>query len=339
MKLSIIIPVYNVEKYISQCLDSVLEQDIPYSEYEVIVVNDGSSDNSAAIVAEYEKKYPNIIYINKDNGGPSSARNAGIKVAKGDYIWFIDSDDWIEKNCLKNLLEYAYNNNLDFCEFGYTEVFADNSHYSPQNNIDLKNIISNTEYLAQYIFPNTPWRFIFKRKIIIDKRLYFTVGIYNEDLEFNIRLLAHCNRISYYHSSLNSLYYYICEREDSIMGKKNLGHIKKRIVSYIKILQMADKNFPYSKNVKDYAFYLQNHLNQIIAYSLVFTITHSAIPNKARFYRKVMKQNGINYRFDVLSGKAKIKFSMLSLVKNNYYLTVLVLNLFDKVGTALKKLG
>ena len=339
MKLSIIIPVYNVEKYISRCLDSVLQQDIPYSEYEVIVVNDGSPDSSAAIVAEYENKYPNIIYINKENGGPSCARNAGLKVAKGEYIWFVDADDWIEKDCFKNLLEYAYNNNLDFCEFGYTEVFADNSYYFPTKNKGLGHIVSNTDYLQHYIIPLTPWCYIFKREIIIDKGIYFTDGIYHEDLEFNIRMLAHCNRISYYHSSLNSLYYYICEREDSIMGIKSLVHITKRVDSYIKILQMVDKNFPYNKNVKDYAYYLQNHLNQIIAYSLIFTITHSAIPNKSRFYRKVMKQNGINYRLDVLSGKAKIKFSMLSLVRNNYYLTVLVLNLFDKVGTALKKLG
>ena len=337
MKLSIIIPVYNVEKYISRCLDSLLQQDIPYSEYEVIVVNDGSPDNSAAIVAEYEKKYPNIVHIIKENGGPSSARNEGLKVAKGEYIWFVDADDWIQKNCFKNLLEYTYNNNLDFCEFGYTEVFADIQTTSSQNRRLYRHTVSNVEYISQYAIPYGACFNVFKRQIITEKGIYFIDGILHEDREFNIRLLEHCNKISFYDNIPNGLYYYIREREDSTMGNRNVAHTIKRINSYIKILQVTKENFPYNKKIKNYAFYVQHLINDIIAYSLVELIQNSAIENKAEFYKKMMKENSICYRLDVLTGKAKLKFGMLSLVKNNYRLTLLTLRLFDKMATALKK--
>lgn len=95
MKLSIIIPVYNVERYLRQCLESCLSQDVPKSQYEVIIVNDGSPDNSQAIIDEYSSKYDNVRVLKKKNGGLSSARNAGLNIASGDYIWFVDSDDWV----------------------------------------------------------------------------------------------------------------------------------------------------------------------------------------------------------------------------------------------------
>jgi len=98
--LSIIVPVYNTEKYISTCLDSLLEQDIDKNSYEIICVNDGSTDSSLSILQEYKQKHENILLINKPNGGVSSARNAGLHAAKGNYIWVIDSDDWIARNCL-----------------------------------------------------------------------------------------------------------------------------------------------------------------------------------------------------------------------------------------------
>lgn len=105
MVFSIIIPVYNVERYLRQCLDSCLDQDIPKSEYEIIIVNDGSPDNSQVIINEYALLYDNICVINKSNGGLSTARNAGLSIAKGNFIWFVDSDDSIVSNSLKYIYD------------------------------------------------------------------------------------------------------------------------------------------------------------------------------------------------------------------------------------------
>ena len=111
-KLSIVVPVYNVEKYLNKCLDSLANQTL--DNYEVIVVNDGTKDNSQAIIDDYVAKYPTIFksYI-KDNGGLSDARNYGIRYATGEYITFLDSDDYIEYNTYQNMLEIAYRGNHD----------------------------------------------------------------------------------------------------------------------------------------------------------------------------------------------------------------------------------
>ena len=124
MDLSIIIPVYNVEKYIEKCLLSCIKQDISYEDYEIVVVNDGSPDNSITIVERIAKDYSNIRIINQENQGLSGARNTGMKHAKGNYIWFVDSDDYIEENCLGRIVSYL-NGDLDILQLQYRHVFED----------------------------------------------------------------------------------------------------------------------------------------------------------------------------------------------------------------------
>lgn len=103
--LSIIIPVYNVENYVEHCITSCLKQNILISEYEIIIVNDGSTDNSLFIAEKTATGHPNIKIISQCNKGLSMARNKGLSLAQGDYIWFVDSDDYIEENCLKQIIE------------------------------------------------------------------------------------------------------------------------------------------------------------------------------------------------------------------------------------------
>lgn len=101
--LSIIIPVFNAERYISLCLDSLLEQDLPFSCYEIICINDGSTDSSLSVIRRYAQQYDNIVVIDKSNSGVSATRNLGLEKAEGKYIWFVDSDDWVARNCLGTL--------------------------------------------------------------------------------------------------------------------------------------------------------------------------------------------------------------------------------------------
>ena len=117
--LSIIIPVYNVERYLAECLDSCLEQDIPHDDYEIICVNDGSTDGSAAILERYAGENPNIQVITQSNNGLSAARNAGLDAARGEYIWFVDSDDFIRKNSLAQLRRVVTEKPVDKLTFGY----------------------------------------------------------------------------------------------------------------------------------------------------------------------------------------------------------------------------
>ncbi len=129
MKLSIILPVYNVEKFIADCLDSLLNQDLDKSSYEIICVDDGSPDNSYKVIEDYQKENKNIRLIRQQNGGVSAARNNGLKESKGDYVWFIDPDDYIMPNCLGTIISAMDSFNADVCTFNYKEV-EENSSYS-----------------------------------------------------------------------------------------------------------------------------------------------------------------------------------------------------------------
>ena len=121
--VSVIIPVYGVEKYIAQCLESVINQ--TYNNLEIIVVNDGTKERSAEIAKEYAAKDSRIKVYDFDNGGLSVARNRGLEIATGDYISYIDSDDWIEKNMYETLLEAAMKNDADMVKCGIIEVNSD----------------------------------------------------------------------------------------------------------------------------------------------------------------------------------------------------------------------
>ena len=128
MFLSFIVPVYNVEKYVAETLDSLLDQDIPQGDYEIVCVNDGSPDGSLAILREYEAKYANIRVIDKENGGVASARNAGLDAAQGDYIWFFDSDDLVLRNFLGTLRSHIAETDADRVKVGtyiFREVLTD----------------------------------------------------------------------------------------------------------------------------------------------------------------------------------------------------------------------
>ena len=120
MKLSIIVPIYNVAPYLRKCVDSLLTQDI--SDYEIILVDDGSPDECPQICDEYVEKYDSIRVVHQENEGLSAARNSGVKVAQGDYIMFVDSDDYLQPNVLGALMEQVERDNLDVLRFRYQNV-------------------------------------------------------------------------------------------------------------------------------------------------------------------------------------------------------------------------
>ena len=126
-KLSIIVPMYNAEKYIETCLDSILNSNLSKKDYEIIIVNDGSKDKSPEIAKTYASQYSNIIYLNQENQGQSTARNNGIKNCNGEYVWFVDADDAIERDLLKILKLLSENPNIDILGIQLKDVNEDYS--------------------------------------------------------------------------------------------------------------------------------------------------------------------------------------------------------------------
>lgn len=202
MKISIIIPVYNVEKYIKRCLLSCLEeQDMTQNEYEVIVVDDCSPDNSINIIVDLASKYNNIrIVRNERNLGQASSRNVGLKEANGEYILFLDSDDWIHSNILSSMYEYASKNKLDLMPFGFIlshEYDKEIFHAVFNNSQEI--MTGQTYCTTQRIFLLVPWAALYCRKWMIENNLTFNDNIrYHEDEEFTPRSFFLAKRVSYF---------------------------------------------------------------------------------------------------------------------------------------------
>lgn len=186
---------YKVEKYIEKCLTSCLTQDIPITDYEIVCVNDGSPDASEAIAMNYAKQYSNIKIISQSNLGLSMARNNGLKVAIGEYVWFVDSDDWIENNCLKRIISRLYNN-VDILQLQYRYTYEDSDRKKEFYPIVIDGVKSGVEIMSRGGLPAPAQFCIYRRVFLIENGLEFVPGIYHEDSEFKPRVVYTANRIS-----------------------------------------------------------------------------------------------------------------------------------------------
>ena len=238
VKLSIIVPIYGVEQYLRKCIDSLLDQDIPSSEYEIILVDDGGHDNCPQICDEYAKKsqesraksqeLPCIRVIHRKNGGLSAARNSGIEVARGEYLMFVDSDDYIVPNVLKGLIAQVERENLDVLRYRLQYVNPQYEVYNPYkidpfkgndysevptDGVSFLNSRMNTRCYA--------WLFVLKKELL--NGCLFTPGIYFEDTDWTPRMLVKAKRVA----STETVVYNYLMREGSITNAVNRSKQKK----------------------------------------------------------------------------------------------------------------
>ena len=239
-KVSIIIPVYNVEKYIKKCLDSLVNQTL--EDIEIIVVNDGSPDNSQKIIDDYVKKYPKLVksYI-KENGGQGSARNYGVKCATGEYIGFVDSDDYVDKNMYKIMYEKAKETESDIVCCNHYEVrneeLIEKKYYN-----DIKSDSNITKYILG--FP-CPWNKLIKRDLIVKNKWAFPEKIWYEDYAAIPLLALYANKIT---DVEEHLYYYLI-REGSTMHR--VGYNKKYEDIFVATDFLIKKLSKYKNKYKD----------------------------------------------------------------------------------------
>ncbi len=227
-KLSVIVPVYKVEQYLPKCVDSLLCQDLPPEEYEIILIDDGSPDRCGAICDEYAAGHPHIKVIHRPNGGLSAARNTGIEVAQGQYVQFVDSDDYLEPNVLKFLVGKMEHNQLDVLRFNYQnvngryEVFEPNKVSKPF--VDYRDeVCDGLTFLNERLgFACYACQFMIRRELLNDCR--FKEGIYFEDTEWTPRLLLQAGRVT----SSDLIVYNYLMRKGSIT--KSVGETKKKKV-------------------------------------------------------------------------------------------------------------
>ena len=219
MKLSVIVPVYNVEGYIAACIASLQRECARRENCEIIIVNDGSEDASMDIVRNWSWGATNVSYIDQQNGGLSSARNAGIDAAKGEYLWFIDSDDAIENGCLAKILE-----TLDclYDVIGYNmRIIHESSCAESVDRLCYSTyptpVVSGTMFLCGKNNIGASPRFIFRRGLIGDLR--FRNGLFHEDMDFNLRVRIRADKVFL---SSDAPYRYLVRKSGSITSTPNI---------------------------------------------------------------------------------------------------------------------
>lgn len=192
-KISVIVPVYNAEQFLDKCISSIIDQ--TYNNLEIILINDGSTDNSLDICEKYADSDSRIILISKENGGVSSARNKGLEIATGDYIGFIDSDDYISFDMYEKLLIATVKNDADIAECGYISTTSDyivTSKHSLKEEVILRNYECSYNYLKQNNTTNFNWNKLYKKTIFEDIR--YSNYKYSEDYVVNVKAFYKCNK-------------------------------------------------------------------------------------------------------------------------------------------------
>jgi len=257
--VSVVIPVYNVEKYIKDCITSVIGQS--YNNLQIIIINDGSNDKSEDICNEFAKKDSRIIFIQKQNGGLSDARNVGINNANGEYIVFIDSDDYISPNFIEIMLTESIKNQSDIVACSYYKTSEHGSSPVTKNIEIIK--LTNTEAVIDVLSPKSicevmTWNKIYKTRLFKEYKITFPVGKIHEDNFTTFRLFYYANNVLF----INLPLYYYRQRANSIMSQG----FSERSINMIEAAEYArqwlnGKGLDFQKDIE------ANYLSAVITYA------------------------------------------------------------------------
>lgn len=259
VKYSFIVPVYNTSKYLKKCLDSLVNQTL--KDFEIIVVNDGSTDDSKNIISKYQKKYKNIIVIDQKNEGLSMARNNGVKKASGKYLIFIDSDDYVENNLLKEI-----DKKIDDAEVLRYQIITEDENGNDINIYNEKEFdemkgYDAFKYISKYYFVEPAWCYVYKTDYYLNNKFNFKKGVYHEDFGLVPYIIYKARKVK----SINYPGYHYVQRNGSIMNNSNYSKTVKKafdMLEQYKTIRLFSKNISKKNNYDDY--YLSYISNSVI---------------------------------------------------------------------------
>lgn len=292
--ISVIIPAYNIAEYLPRCLDSVLGQ--TYSNLEVIVVSDGSTDGTNDIIKSYAEKDKRVVPVFKENSGVSDTRNRGLDIAKGDYIGFVDGDDYIESNMYEILIKNALEYDADISHCGYEMIFPSHIDYYfntkelrvQDNNRGMLDLIN-----ADKIEPGM-WNKLYRKSVLKDVRLDKKIK-FNEDTLFNLEAFKNSSKSVFYDIPL---YHYVL-RKESATGVSNIKVSSKRLEDVIRAAQLIIE-----KSGNEYKIYtVKRYLSCLVGNFRTVILAEKNI--KKRFYNYIKSEIKKYYKYKSNLPKSK----------------------------------
>jgi CDP-glycerol glycerophosphotransferase len=284
--LSIIVPVYNVEKWLEECLQSIYQ--ITDLIYEVIIINDGSTDSSYLILDKYSQKYPTITTIKTiKNGGLSNARNVGFQIASGKYISFVDSDDIVEPINYTSIFNKAISLDSDVAVANSTVFYGEKWQHTQKSNILRKyeETVNGKEFLIDYLNDKNQslvvWNKFYKRDFLSSNKIKFIEGILHEDIPFTFSVFLHAKKV---YVNDNSIYYYR-KREDSIMhsiNKRNAEHLLSIVREVSQEFRCLNINIKQFNDYLSYQLWRARGIAKIYDRSLTLTLLKTKLSFKKR---------------------------------------------------------
>ncbi len=256
--ISIIIPMYNVEKFIERCILSCVNQDLSQNDYEIICINDGSPDNTNQIVEGLAIKYSNIKVFTRPNGGLSAARNTGLEYATGEYVFFVDGDDWIESNCLRKIADKLGADHPDVLCICAADVLGD--HIRRRMDFSGYQATSGPDSMLRYSSPCAPFQIVSKAHLD-NYHIRFYEGIYHEDVEYTPRMRYLASNVCY----LNDIVYYVYQNPASITRTVNIKKVYDVLTVVVPRIQEFTERFVESKYRPCYNTIIASAINTVLS--------------------------------------------------------------------------
>lgn len=312
MKLSIVVPIYNVEQYIRKCLRSIINQEENlFKVIEVILVNDGTKDKSVEQIQDLVNQYDNIVLLNQENQGLSVARNNGMKQAKGDYVWFVDSDDWISKDALKILMPHLDNVN-DIVSVAYTKVTEKEETNEAVFFNEVKTFTGKETFRRRCEFATMAQRGIYRKAFMVKNNLSFVPGIYSQDDELCLRASYLAETVTLVPQPIYCFLRTTGENHKSIMnsGKPKYGF---DYITVVKSLIKFNNTFVKEKDLKKRFNY---HISVLINNGLN-AISKCSESDQAKFCEMYNDVSGMDKCLFASGGKYFVEAVLFSVFPNN----------------------
>lgn len=310
-KVSVIVPVYNVEEYLEKCLDSLVNQTL--KDIEIIIINDGSPDNSQKIIDNYTKKYKNIIAIKDTNHGQGHARNKGIKIAKSKYIMFLDSDDTLELNSIEKMYNIMEKENSDVVVADINKIVKDNKQYfknyykySEKDNINL--MLSHPGPVAK----------LYKKDIFVKNNIKFLENVYYEDLAMTPVLSLYIDKVNY----LNEPIYNYLIRENSTMKQKEYNSKMDDIFTVVNYIE-NEFNQRFKGQYQEELEYI--NIEHLLYSASLRYLDYSVYKEKIKEIKNIIKTKYPNWKNNKYYKQKSKKFKIICHLVYNKQLTLLKL--------------